>query len=230
MRPRIVFATLLALGAVMHFALLVRPPRNIGYLTFYLCWLVPSAAYAWLLWARFSAPQSMSAQKRRKRPAASGLWMEGLGLFVGIATVGLVIHILGPLNLYRSSGARKWTQEGAMGLMLFLSAGGCWGLLRGKPGDTTAPIPDGSRLVRAGGWLRRLIGVAISCCGAWLLVVGIRQWGQSADGFDRLLNLMFVVGGPLWFLIGLALALRRGRDGRYDAQQFHALANDQDLF
>jgi hypothetical protein len=136
--------------------------------------------------------------------------MEGLGLFVGIATVGLVIHLLGP---YRTSGYGKsvWTQAGAMSFMLVLCAAGCWGLLRGEPGDTAAPIPDGSTLVRAGGWLRRLAGVGLSCWGAWLFVLGIRNWGQSADGFDRLLNLLFVVGGPLWFLIGLALALRRGR-------------------
>lgn len=127
-------------------------------------------------------------------------------MFVGIATVGLVIHVLGP---YETS--KKWSQNSAMSLMLVLCAAGCWGLLRGAPGDTTAPIPDGSRLVRAGVWLRRLGGIGLSCWGAWLLVIGIRHWGQSAHGLDRLLNLMFVVGGPLFLLIGLAIALRRGR-------------------
>lgn len=212
MRPRIAFALLLALGAGMHLVLIFSPPRSFGYLAFYLCWLLPSAAFAWFLWARSSAPQPLSARGRRMRPASSGLWMEGLGLFVGIATVGLVIHIFGPFEPYRPSrGAARWTQYSAMSLIFILSAGGCWGLLRGAPGDTTAPIPDGSRLVHAGGWLRRLAGIGISCWGAWLLVLGIRDWGQSADGFDRLLNLMFVVGGPLWLLIGLKLALRRGR-------------------
>ncbi|MEC5397396.1 hypothetical protein [Uliginosibacterium sp. H1] len=136
--------------------------------------------------------------------------MEGLGLFVGIAAVGLVIHLFGP---YPELGYGKsvWTQSGAMRLMLALCAAGCWGLLRGAPGDKTAPIPDGSRLVRAGGWLRRVAGIGIGCWGAWLFILGVRHWGQSADGFDRLLNLMFVVGGPLFLLMGLALALRRGR-------------------
>ena len=139
--------------------------------------------------------------------------MEGLGLFVGIAAMGLVIHIFGP---YEESDGRldrvtRWTQYSAMSLMFILSAAGCWGLLRGAPGDTTAPIPDGSRLVRAGGWLRRLTGIAIACCGAWLTVLGIPLWGQSANGFDRLWNLAFMLSGPFWLLIGVALALRRGR-------------------
>ncbi|MCO4093941.1 MAG: hypothetical protein HEQ37_07605 [Acidovorax sp.] len=99
-----------------------------------------------------------------------------------------------------------------MGLMFALSAAGCWALLRGAPGDTTAPIPDGSRVVRAGGWVRRLAGILLAGWGAWLLVLGIRAWGASA-GIDRMMNLMFVVGGPLVILVGLALALRRGRSG-----------------
>ena len=98
-----------------------------------------------------------------------------------------------------------------MRLMLVLCAAGCWGLLRGAPGDKTAPLPDGSGLVRAGGWLRRLAGIALSGWGAWLFVLGVRHWGQSAEGVDRLLTLAFVIGGPLWFLFGLALALRRDR-------------------
>ena len=146
------------------------------------------------------------------RRAPAGLWMQGQGLFVGIATVGLVIHLLGPYDAYPIYGSRaRWTQQSAMSLMFVLSAAGCWGLLRGAPGDTTAPIPDGSWLVRAGGWLRRLAGIGLACWGGWLLVLGIRHWGQSADGFDRLLNLVFVGGGPLCLLIGSALALRRGR-------------------
>ena len=146
-----------------------------------------------------------------RQASSSGLWMRGLGLFVGIATMGLVIHLFGPYPYSSSSNRSAWTQGSAMSLMFFLCAAGCWGLLRGAPGDMSAPIPDGSRLVRAGGRLRRLAGVGLICWGAWLFVLGIRNWGQSADGFDRLLNLMFVVGGPLWLLIGLALALRRGR-------------------
>ena len=218
MRPRIAFATVFALGAGMHLLVLISPPRSVGYLAVYLCWLLPSIAFALFVWAKSSPPQPLSALERRMRRDTPELWMEGLGLFVGIAVVGLVIHLFGP---YKGSyawphsgpyGKSEWTQFRAMSLMLVLCAAGCWGLLRGEPGDTAAPIPDGSRLVRAGGWLRRLAGVGLSCWGAWLFVLGIRHWGQSADGFDRLLNLMFVVGGPLWLLIGLALALRRGRN------------------
>lgn len=214
MRPRTTFALLLALGAGMHLVLAFRPPLSLGYLALYLCWLVPCAAFAWSFWARSPAPQPLPAHGRRIRSAASsGLWMDGLGVFLVIATVGLVIHLLGPFKAYRPSiGAAQWTQGSAMGLMFALSAAGCWALLRGAPGDTTAPIPDGSRVVRAGGWVRRLAGILLAGWGAWLLVVGIRAWGASA-GIDRMMNLMFVVGGPLVILVGLALALRRGRSG-----------------
>lgn len=214
MRPRTTFAMLLAVGAVMHLVLAFRPPLSVGYLTLYLCWLVPSAAFAWSFWTRSSATPSLSVRGRRMRqPASSRLWMEGLGVFLLIASVGLVIHILGPFKAYRPSiGAAQWTQRSAMGLMFALSAAGCWALLRGAPGDTTAPIPDGSRVVRAGGWVRRLAGIGLACWGAWLLVLGIRDWGASA-GIDRMMNLVFVVGGPLVIVVGLALALRRGRSG-----------------
>jgi hypothetical protein len=220
MRPRIAFATLLALGAVMHLVLLVSPPRSLSYLALYLCWLLPSAAFAAFLWARSSTPGPASARERRtRRTPSSGLWMDGLGLLVGIATVGLVIHLLGPYKAayqwnpdIEPPNSSQWTQGSAMSLMFALCSAGCWGLLRGARGDTSAPIPDGSKMVRALAWLRRLAGIAIGCWGAWLLVLGIRNWGQSADGFDRLLNLMFVVGGPLWLLVGIALALGRGRD------------------
>ncbi len=214
MRPRTTFALILAIGALMHLVLAFRPPVSFAYLTLYLCWFVPSAAFAWFFWARSPVPGPRSGHERRmRRPASSGMWLEGLGVFAVIATVGLVIHLLGPFKPYRPSGsAAQWTQAGAMGLMFALSAGGCWRLLRGLPGDTTAPIPDGSRVVRAGGWVRRLAGIGLACWGAWLLVLGIRAWGASA-GIDRMMNLVFVVGGPLVIAIGLALALRRGRSG-----------------
>lgn len=217
MRPRIAFATIFALGAGAHLLVLIDPPRHVGYLAVYLCWLLPSIAFAGFVWAKSSPPRPRSAWERRMRQDSPGLWMEGLGLFVGIATVGLVIHLFGP---YKGSyawphpgpyGKSEWTQFRAMSLMLVLCAAGCWGLLRGEPGDTAAPLPDGSRLVRAGGWLRRLAGAGLGCWGAWLFVLGMQRWGQAADGVDRLMTLMFVVGGPFWLLIGLALALRRGR-------------------
>lgn len=217
MHPRIAFATVLALGAGMHLWVLISPPSSVGYLTVYLCWLLPSIVFALSISAKSSRPRPLSALERRMRRDSPNLWMEGLGLFVAIAALGLIIHLFGP---YKGSYAwpdpgpyskSEWTQFRAMTLMLVLCAAACWGLLRGEPGDTTAPIPDGSKLVRAGGWLRRLAGVGISCWGAWLFVLGIQHWGQSAGGFDRLLNLMFVFGGPVWLIIGLALALGRGR-------------------
>ncbi|MDQ8023117.1 MAG: hypothetical protein REI94_14870 [Moraxellaceae bacterium] len=211
MRPRIAFAVILALGAVTHLALMLKPPPGWGYLALYLGWLVPSAVVALFLRGGSAEPPPSSARRRGVRQAASsGVWMEGLGLFVGIAAVGLVIHVFGP---YREHGRswRDWDQGDALAMMFALCAAGCWGLLRGEPGDKTAPIPDDSMLVRVGGWLRRLAGIAISCWGAWLFILGIRHWGESSDGFDRLMNLAFVIGGPLWFFIGLALARRSRR-------------------
>jgi hypothetical protein len=211
MRPRIAFATLLALASVLHLVLLVSPPRSVSALAIYVCWLLPSAAFAVSLWVKSSAhtlPASMP-DPRIRRTRSEALWMEGLGLFVLIASVGLLIHCFGPTHPDRQH--RAWTAERGFALMVVLSAAGCWALLRGAPGDTTAPIPDGSRLVHALGWLRRSVGIALGCSGAWLLFLGVRHWGQPSDGFDRLLNLMFVVTGPALMLIGSVIALRRGR-------------------
>ena len=220
MQPRIAFAILLALGAMMHLLVLISPPHRVGYLGVYLLWLLPSIAFALFVRAKSSSPRPLSARERQLRQTpSSGLWMEGLGLFVGIAAVGLVIHLFSPYREVsgwnpdiKPPSSRQWNQYSALSLMFILCAAGCWGLLRGAPGDTSAPIPDGSTMVRALGWLRRLAGIAIACWGAWLFVMGILNWGQSADGFNRLLNIMFVVGGPFWLFIGLKLARRRGRD------------------
>jgi len=215
MRPRIVFAILLALGAALHLILLVRPPGSLSYLSHYLGWLLPSVGVVAVLWVTSSAPSIGSVRRGPARSTSE--WRTALAVFALLASLGLVIHVLGPYSSFGwnpSIAPRKqgWNQSSAMFFLLALCVGGCWGLLRGAPGDTTAPIPDGSRLVSGGSIIRRLAGGGLACWGAWLFVAGIRNWGHQSDGVDRLLTLMFVVSGPLWFLIGLALALRGKRD------------------
>ena len=85
MRPRIAFATVFALGAGMHLLVLISPPRSVGYLAVYLCWLLPSIAFALFIWAKSYPPRPLSALERRMRRDSPELWMEGLGLFVGVA-------------------------------------------------------------------------------------------------------------------------------------------------
>ena len=126
MRPRIAFATVFALGAGMHLWVLISPPRSVGYLAVYLCWLLPSIAFASFIWNKSSPSRPLSALERRMRRDSPALWMEGLGLFVAIAALGLVIHLFGP---YKGSYAwphsgpvskSDWTQSRAMTLMLVL--------------------------------------------------------------------------------------------------------------
>jgi hypothetical protein len=137
----------------------------------------------------------------------------GLGVFVVLATLGLVIHLFGPYPDIPAQLTRRtdFTRGRAMSTIFVFFAGGCWGLLRRGPGDKSAPIPDGSGIARALGWLRQFTGIAIACWAAWLFILGIQRWGQSTDGYDVLVTWVFVVGGPLWFLVGVAIALRRGR-------------------
>jgi hypothetical protein len=217
MRPRLVFALLLALGAALHLILVIRPTGSLSYLAHYLGWLLPSLGVVVVLWVGSASGQRRSAQARQARSAPPGGWREGLALFAAIAALGLLIHLIGPsgtgLGWNPSFAPRRtgWNQTSAMVMMAVLCAAGSWGLLRGAPGDAAAPLPGGSRVVKAGGWLRRAAGFALAGGGAWLLVTGLRQWGHAGDGVDRLLNLAFVVGGPLWLVIGLVLALRGGR-------------------
>ena len=72
----------------------------------------------------------------------------------------------------------------------------------------------GSRVIRHGPAMRRLAGALLACWGLWLFIEGLRDWGLAADGLSRMVNLMFIVGVPLWFGIGLAIVLRRGRGHR----------------
>lgn len=201
---------LLALGSAMHIWLYLSPPVRFGHLAYYIIWLLFSFAFALYIWSRPLVPRPMSARESQMHQASSRL---GLSVFVLIATVGLVIHLFGPYPDIPSPSVKRtdFTRGRAMSTIFVFCAGGCWGLLRGAPGDRSAPIPDGSGMARAFGWLRRLTGIAIACWGAWLFVLGIQRWGQSTDGYDLLLNMVFVVGGPLWCLVGMAIALRRGR-------------------
>ncbi|HEY8881504.1 MAG TPA: hypothetical protein VIN03_28310 [Roseateles sp.] len=204
---------------MLHLILVVRPTGSLSYLPHYLGWLVPSVGVAVVLWATPSAPSTGSLRRNPARSASE--WRTALAVFAILASLGLVIHVLGPYSSFGwnpSIAPRKrgWNQSSAMFLLLALCVGGCWGLLRGASGDAAAPIPDGSRLVRAGSIIRRLVGGGLACWGAWLFVAGIRNLGHQSDGADRLLNLMFVVGGPLWFLIGMALALRGSRNAGSD--------------
>jgi hypothetical protein len=203
MRPRIVFATLLAIAAALHIAQLGSPRRGLAPLVIYFGWLLFSAAVIALLRPRPSAHQTASVPKRRMHQAHG---IEGLSWFVGTVSIGLMVHLLNA-----SISSSRWPAGRGIFLLVAVCAGGFWLQLRGLPGDLTAPIPDGSRLVRAGAWLRRSVGIVLGCLGTWLLVFGIRHWGLSDDGLNRLLNLMFVVSGPALVLIGLALTLPRNR-------------------
>ncbi|WP_423596086.1 hypothetical protein [Roseateles sp. MS654] len=212
MQARTAYACLLALGAVLHLALLFKPPSR-GHLAFYICWLLISAACAAFVSAR-SSGRPPHVQQRRIRQATPKAEVDNLWVFGGIAAIGLLIHLFGPYEVTRLSRHRVlWSQSIAMTIMFVLCAAGCWGLLRGNPGDTTAPIPDGSPVVRIGSWLRRSAGVALAGWGLWMLVLGARQWGQAPGGVDRMINLVFVVGGALMLLLGLAIALRGSRSG-----------------
>ncbi len=212
MQARTAYACLLALGAVLHLALLFKPPSR-GHLAFYICWLLISAACAAFVSARPSG-RLPHVQQRRIRQATPKAEVANLWVFGGIAAIGLLIHLFGPYEVTRLSRHRVlWSQSIAMTIMFVLCAAGCWGLLRGNPGDTTAPLPDGSPVVRIGSWLRRSAGVALAGWGLWMLVLGARQWGQAPGGVDRMINLIFVVGGALMLLLGLAIALRGSRSG-----------------
>lgn len=213
MQLRTTYGSLLASGALLHLALLVKLPSR-GYLAFYLCWLSICVAVATFFKAGSTAGGRQVVQQRIAQQALPAAETNARIVFAAIAAIGLLIHLFGPYEVIRLSRHRVlWSQSTAMAIMFVLCAGGCWGLLRGSPGDTSAPIPDGSRIVRIASWLRRSAGVALACWGLWLLTVGVRQWSGSSAGLDRMINLFFSAGGALMLLLGLVIALRRGRSG-----------------
>ena len=87
MQARTAYAYLLALGAVLHLALLFNPPSR-GHLALYVCWLLISAACAAFVSARSSVlPQHV--QQRRIRRATPKAEAANLWVFGGIAAIGL---------------------------------------------------------------------------------------------------------------------------------------------
>jgi hypothetical protein len=202
MRPRVAFAILLAIGAVMHFALLTSSPRSFLPLATYCSWLLLSGVVAAIFWVR-SRHETSTLERRRlirgqhvDRPR-----VEGLGWFTVTAAVGLVMHLL---NAAIASG--KSTQQRGMWLLFFIFAVSCSAQLRGPPGDQAAPIPDDSALSRTATSVRRAVGVIIACVGTGLIYLGSTS-GTPSDGFGLVITWLFKAGGVAFVLIGLTLAL-----------------------
>lgn len=201
MRPRVVFATLLAFGAAMHLALLTTPPRSLVPLALYAGWLVLSGAVALTYWVR--SPHAHAALERNRLLRGKRLRqprVEGLGWFAVSAAAGLVMHVL---NAISTSGSAN--QQRGMWLVFFILAASCSAQLRGAPGDTDAPIPDDSTIARAGSLLRRVTGMAIGLVGVGMFFLGVASRARSGDGFALVIMWFLMASGVVLVLIGLAL-------------------------
>jgi hypothetical protein len=208
MRPRIVFAILLAIGAALHLAFVSKAGRGVSPIVAYACWMILAVAAAAMLW--FVHQHSEEAHEEPGEPGgwrARALAIEGLGWFAVTAAIGLVMHLL---NLVGRSDIRS--QRRGMWLLFFIFLVSCVGQLRGPAGDSDAPVPDGSRLARGAALLRRAVGVAIGCAGVGLLYLGFATSVNPGDGFGLAIAWFFRFGGAALLLIGIALTWLRGRD------------------
>jgi hypothetical protein len=207
MRPRAVFGSLLALGALLHLGLLTSSPRSLSPLSWYLGWLLVSALVAALLAAGAHKAHATVVRESlvRGRRSAPPRRVEGLGWFGATALAGLAMHLI---NL--GSTSQSYTQRG-MWLLFFIFAVSSARQLRGAPGDTTAPIPDGSNVARGATWLRRAIGFSIVAGGLVMIVLGMRGFNQFEDRFSMAMIGFFIVSGVILSLIGLAIAFMRNR-------------------
>ncbi len=208
MRPRTIFAGLLACGAAVHLGLLKTPPASLLPIAVYSGWLLLSGAVATTLFFKVRRANATVVERRllrgRKVPPVR---LDGIAPFALAAGAGLVMHFL---NAISTSGPR--IQQRGMWLVFFILLAGSLVQLRGPRGDVSAPVRDGSPVARVGSLLRRLVGVTLGLVGVGLLYLGIAQAVPSGDGFAITISWFFKASGLLLVLIGLALALLPSRD------------------
>jgi len=202
LRPRLSFALLSAAGAVLHLLLLRSPAGSPFPLLAYCGWLLVSAAVVAVIAlgrSRDDATRAPRERRRRPRPAVDRS-IEGLPWFAASAGGGLLIHVL---SLFTHSTQRS-VQQGIW-LIFFLLAIGGYLQMRGASGDMSGPAPDHSPIAKAASGLRKATGWILGAVGALILLRGASFFsGSHARGAD-FIEVMFLAGGALLLLVGVAL-------------------------
>ncbi len=207
MRPRVIFALLLAVGATLHLFLLRSPAGSAVPFVAFCGWLLISACVvvaAVIAKSRSNSQVSPRERLLRPRPAASRA-VEGLFWFSATAGGGLVIHILSLL-----AGSTQQSVQRGMWILFFLFAIGGYLQMRGAPGDASAPAPDHSPIARGASRLRKAAGWFLSAVGA-LIVLRAIWFFSGSNGRADFLEVLFIAGGAMLLLVGAALVLVRGR-------------------
>lgn len=209
MRPRVAFALVLGVGALLHVGLLGGTSASSRSLGMYLGWLAIAAATAVFYIARTRRAESAShpAPRRRYRTAPRR-GVEGLWVLILPAAIGLFIHLASAFTPTSTSSFRR-----GMWLCVFSLSAGAYVSLRERISDEEPPIEDVSPWVRASGYVKIVFSALLILAGAGMLYQALFFPG-AGDRLNQVGSLFMLTGGVVFLLVGVAVIALHLRDRR----------------
>ncbi len=204
MRPRVAFAIVLAVGAVLHVGLLGGTAASSRSMAVYFGWLALAAVTAAIYIGR-SFRNDREARRNlrpgRRPPARSRV--EGLGLLIIPAAAGMFIHLTTAFTPTSTGNFRR-----GMWLCVFILGTSGYIALRKKYSDEEPPIEDASPAARAFVAAQYAFGGVLFLIGSGMLY-RVMSFSGGNDGLNQVASLVMLVGGIALMTIGaLIIALR----------------------
>lgn len=206
MRPRVAFAIVLALGAVLHVGLLGERAASSRSLAVYFGWLalatVTAAIYVFRL-LRDDREARRGLRPGRRPPARSRV--EGLWLLIVPAAMGALIHLSTAFTPTSTRTFRRgiWLCVFALGSCAYIA-------LRKKYSDEDPPIEDGSPATRVFAAIQYVFGGLLFLIGSGMLL-RLMSFSGGHDTLNQAAGLFMLAGGIALMTIGVVIIAVRLR-------------------
>ena len=209
MRPRVAFAIVLAVGAVLHVGLLGGTTASSRSMGVYFGWLALAVVAAAIYVGR-SLRDDREARRTlrpgRRPPARSRV--EGLGLLIIPAAAGMFIHLM---TVFTNTSTRNFRR--GMWLCVFILGACAYIALRKKYSDEEPPIQDGSPAARAFVAVQYAFGGVLLLIGSGMLY-RVMSFSGGNDSLNHAASLFMLAGAIALITIGaLVIALRLRKSG-----------------
>lgn len=209
MRPRVAFAIVLAVGAVLHVGLLGGTAASSRSMTVYFGWLALASVTAAIYVGRSFRDDREARRNLRpgRRPPARSR-VEGLGLLILPAAAGSFIHLTTMFTSTTTANFRR-----GMWLCVFILGTSAYIALRKKYSDEEPPIEDGSPVARAFTAAQYVFGGVLLFIGCAMLY-RVMSFSGGNDSLNQVASLFMLAGGiALTTIGGLIIALRLRKSG-----------------
>jgi hypothetical protein len=209
MRPRVAFAIVLAVGAVLHVGLLGGTAASSRSMAVYFGWLALAAVTAAIYVGRSFRDDREARRNLRpgRRPPARSR-VEGLGLLIIPAAAGMFIHLM---TVFTNTSTRDFRR--GMWLCLFILGTCAYIALRKKYSDEEPPIQDDSPVARAFVAVQYAFGGVLLLIGSGMLY-RVMSFSGGNDSLNQAASLLMLAGGIALITIGaLVIALRLRKSG-----------------